>query len=121
MPLSWHESFLSGVCFPNRVSGLQQVTLCHKDVLAVSDNAIVLRAESVDTLDAEPTALGPAKDWNKKIMKHSRKTTFSLPNCELVSVIIFCFVLFFGMSFENQDTYFNNVFYTIATFMTEKS
>lgn len=33
--------------------------LCHKDVRAVSDRAIVLRAERVDTLDADPIALGP--------------------------------------------------------------
>lgn len=33
--------------------------VCHKDVRAVKDSAIVLRADRVETLDAEPTALGP--------------------------------------------------------------
>lgn len=33
--------------------------VCHKDVRAVKDRAIVLRADSVETLEAEPTALGP--------------------------------------------------------------
>lgn len=32
---------------------------CHKDVRAVRERAIVLSAESVETLDAEPIALGP--------------------------------------------------------------
>lgn len=35
--------------------------VCHKDVRAVKDSAIVLRADRVETLDAEPTALGPEK------------------------------------------------------------
>lgn len=33
--------------------------VCHKDVRAVKDRAIVLRADRVETLEAEPTALGP--------------------------------------------------------------
>lgn len=33
--------------------------VCHKDVRAVKDSAIVLRADNVETLDADPTALGP--------------------------------------------------------------
>lgn len=35
--------------------------VCHKDVRAVKDSAIVLRADRVETLDAEPTALVPEK------------------------------------------------------------
>lgn len=35
--------------------------VCHKDVRAVKDSAIVLRAERVETLDAAPTALGPER------------------------------------------------------------
>lgn len=35
--------------------------VCHKDVRAVKDSAIVLRADRVETLDAEPTAFGPEK------------------------------------------------------------
>ena len=34
---------------------------CHKDVRAVKDSAIVLRAEMVDTLEAEPMAFRPEK------------------------------------------------------------
>lgn len=33
--------------------------VCHKDVRAVKDSAIVLSADKVETLDAEPTALVP--------------------------------------------------------------
>lgn len=33
--------------------------VCHKDVRAVKDRAIVLRADRVETLEAEPIALGP--------------------------------------------------------------
>lgn len=39
--------------------------VCHKDVRAVKDSAIVLRADRVETLDAEPTALGPEKGIEK--------------------------------------------------------
>lgn len=35
--------------------------VCHKDDRAVKDSAIVLRADRVETLEAEPTALGPEK------------------------------------------------------------
>lgn len=35
--------------------------VCHKDVRAVKDSAIVLSADRVETLDAEPTALVPEK------------------------------------------------------------
>lgn len=35
--------------------------VCHKDVRAVKDSAIVLSADKVETLDAEPTALVPEK------------------------------------------------------------
>lgn len=41
--------------------------VCHKDVRAVKDSAIVLRADKVETLDAEPTALGP-----EKVLKRTR-------------------------------------------------
>lgn len=41
--------------------------VCHKDVRAVKDSAIVLRADRVETLDAEPTALGP-----EKVLKRTR-------------------------------------------------
>lgn len=41
--------------------------VCHKDVRAVKDRAIVLRADKVETLDAEPTALGP-----EKVLKRTR-------------------------------------------------
>lgn len=40
--------------------------VCHKDVRAVKDSAIVLRADRVETLDAEPTALGPGKGVENK-------------------------------------------------------
>lgn len=40
--------------------------VCHKDVRAVKDSAIVLSADRVETLDAEPTALGPEKGVEKK-------------------------------------------------------
>lgn len=40
--------------------------VCHKDVRAVKDSAIVLSADRVETLDAEPTALGPGKGVEKK-------------------------------------------------------
>lgn len=43
--------------------------VCHKDVRAVKDSAIVLRADRVETLDAEPTALGPGK---KKDIQENR-------------------------------------------------
>lgn len=36
-------------------------TVCHKDVRAVKDSAIVLSADKVETLEAEPTALVPKK------------------------------------------------------------
>lgn len=39
--------------------------VCHKDVRAVKDSAIVLSADKVETLDAEPTALGPGKGVEK--------------------------------------------------------
>ena len=39
--------------------------LCHNDVRAVKDSAIVLRADRVETLDAEPIALGPEKYKNE--------------------------------------------------------
>lgn len=39
--------------------------VCHKDVRAVKDSAIVLSADRVETLDAEPTALGPGKGVEK--------------------------------------------------------
>lgn len=42
--------------------------VCHKDVRAVKDSAIVLRADRVETLDAEPTALGP-----EKVVKRTRR------------------------------------------------
>lgn len=35
--------------------------VCHKDVRAVKDSAIVLSADKVETLDAEPTALVPER------------------------------------------------------------
>lgn len=34
----------------------------HKDVRAVKDNAIVLRADRVETVEAEPTAVEPGED-----------------------------------------------------------
>lgn len=46
--------------------GLRRV-VCHKDVRAVKDSAIVLRAERVETLEAEPTALlGPARQKTRR-------------------------------------------------------
>lgn len=46
--------------------GLLRV-VCHKDVRAVKDSAIVLRADRVETLEAEPTALlGPARQKTEK-------------------------------------------------------
>lgn len=47
--------------------------VCHKDVRAVKDSAIVLRADRVETLDAEPTALGP-----EKVLKRTRLLVSSL-------------------------------------------
>lgn len=45
--------------------------VCHKDVRAVKDSAIVLSADKVETLDAEPTALVPEKiQKNKLLMLH---------------------------------------------------
>lgn len=54
------------VCFPAQEPSPRQMqrllaAVCHKDVRAVNDRAIVLRADSVETLEAEPTALGPKK------------------------------------------------------------
>jgi len=50
---------------PHQIQRLLEA-VCHKDVRAVKDSAIVLRADRVETLDAEPTALGPEKGVEKK-------------------------------------------------------
>lgn len=53
------------MCSAVALSALQMQYLleavCHKDVRAVKDSAIVLSADKVETLDAEPTALVPEK------------------------------------------------------------
>lgn len=56
--------------------------VCHKDVRAVNDSAIVLRADRVETLDAEPTALGPEtvrKNGAVSVFAVGGKTDIFLP------------------------------------------
>lgn len=48
--------------------------VCHKDVRAVKDSAIVLSADKVETLDAEPTALVPEKIWKIGCQDFAAKT-----------------------------------------------
>lgn len=45
-----------------RLKSAARAVFCHKDVRAVRERAIVLRAERVDTLEAEPMALGPERE-----------------------------------------------------------
>lgn len=65
--------------------------LCHNDVRAVKDNAIVLRADKVETLVAEPIALGPEKhekEWALIVCLFMRKMTSSLVGKSLLKAFV---------------------------------
>jgi hypothetical protein len=88
--------------------------LCHNDVRAVKDNAIVLRADKVETLVAEPIALGPEKHENKwalLVCPFTHKKTSSLVGNSLLKA--FCAITCFGDQTLGIFTYiseYKNVF-----------